>query len=273
VSCALAVFHGLFGRATVYRLNRPFSTHAHREGHLIFQIGGPPCAIEVSGRRYDVGLSNILAVNPWEPHNFIPSDLAGGSTFLVLYIKTEWFEKVQTRPGELYFLSSLFDRTPGLGAAIATIADMICSDHPPTRLDDELRHLIEICHAESFDKARGISSQLMAQASDFRIRKSIKLMSSNPSSRIELDLIARESGLSRPHFYKLFRDQTGITPNLYLNTLLIEKSLDLLVHSKSTIADVGIELGFPTQSHFAHFFSSNVGLPPSAYRRAIKVFA
>ena len=46
---------------------------------------------------------------------------------------------------------------------------------------------------------------------------------------IELDHVARESGLSRPHFYKLFRSQTGVTPNLYLNTLLMERAIDTLV--------------------------------------------
>ena len=42
MSRALAVFHGRFGRATVYQLNRPFNVHAHREGHLIFHVGGAP---------------------------------------------------------------------------------------------------------------------------------------------------------------------------------------------------------------------------------------
>ena len=42
MSKALAVFHGRFGRATVYQLNRPFNVHAHREGHLIFHVGGMP---------------------------------------------------------------------------------------------------------------------------------------------------------------------------------------------------------------------------------------
>ena len=47
MSRALAVFHGRFGRATVYQLNRPFNVHAHREGHLIFQVGGTPGHIRV----------------------------------------------------------------------------------------------------------------------------------------------------------------------------------------------------------------------------------
>jgi len=36
MSRAVAAVHGQFGRAVIYKLNRPFNIHAHREGHLIF---------------------------------------------------------------------------------------------------------------------------------------------------------------------------------------------------------------------------------------------
>jgi len=32
MSRALSVYHGPFGRTTLYELNRPMTTHAHREG-------------------------------------------------------------------------------------------------------------------------------------------------------------------------------------------------------------------------------------------------
>ena len=64
-----------------------------------------------------------------------------------------------------------------------------------------------------------------AAITDFRVRKSIRLLAESAGTEIELDAIAREAGLSRPHFYKLFRTQTGLTPHLYLNTLLMEKAL------------------------------------------------
>ena len=47
MSRAIAVFHGCFGRATIYQLNRPFNVHAHREGHLIFHLGGSDGSITV----------------------------------------------------------------------------------------------------------------------------------------------------------------------------------------------------------------------------------
>ena len=45
MSRALSVYHGRFGRATLYELNRPMTTHAHREGHLIFYVGRGHAAV------------------------------------------------------------------------------------------------------------------------------------------------------------------------------------------------------------------------------------
>ena len=100
------------------------------------------------------------------------------------------------------------------------------------------------------------------------MRKSIRLMQEGLGADIQLNALARESGLSRPHFYKLFHRQTGITPNLYLNTLLMERAIDTLVGTQKPVADIGFDLGFSSQSGFAKFFSANVGMAPTDYRRA-----
>ena len=71
------------------------------------------------------------------------------------------------------------------------------------------------------------------QAIDFRVRKSMRLMEESLGADIELDAVARGAGLSRPHFYKLFRTQTGLTPNLYVNTLRMEHAIDRLVAARS----------------------------------------
>ena len=84
---------------------------------------------------------------------------------------------------------------------------------------------------------------------------------------IELDDVARDAGLSRPHFYKLFRRQTGITPNLYLNTLRMEKASESLTETGRSVTEIGYDLGFSSQSGFTRFFASNVGMAPSDYRR------
>ena len=109
---------------------------------------------------------------------------------------------------------------------------------------------------------RRLAALLRARPSsfiDFRVRKSIVLMSEKLGSEIELDEVARDAGLSRPHFYKLFRRQTGVTPNIYLNTLRMESAVERLGQTGQSITEIGDELGFSCQSVFTRFFSSHVG--------------
>ena len=221
MSRALAVFHGHFGRATVYQLNRPFNVHAHREGHLIFHIGGTPGCVEVLDQPQSAREDTVVAVNPWEPHNFLPKDLAGGAIFLVLYVNAEWFAGVRG----LRFGCTTFHRTATLDRNVRQAAAMICGAPSLKSLDGELRNLIDACHEESWRQADAApEGHAGAEVTDFRVRKSIKLLAESVGAEIELDAIAREAGLSRPHFYKLFRTQTGVTPHLYVNTLLDGKS-------------------------------------------------
>ncbi|AND88793.1 MULTISPECIES: helix-turn-helix domain-containing protein [Bradyrhizobium] len=272
MSRALAVFHGRFGRATVYQLNRPFNIHAHREGHLIFHVGGMPACIDVSAGHYDLNETSVVAVNPWEPHNFLPTDLDGGAIFFVLYVNPEWFAPDASGTDRLRFGRTQFKRTVALDKHIRRTAALVCGAPSLSSLDSELRRLIDICYDESWQQAETVrDARASGAVTDFRVRKCIKLMSESPGAEMELDTIARESGLSRPHFYRLFRVQTGVTPNLYLNTLIMEQALEALVASEAPIADIGFDLGFSSQSGFTRFFAANVGMAPTDYRRAAKV--
>jgi len=268
MSRALAAFHGHFGRATVYQLNRPFNVHAHREGHLIFHIDGTPGGIDVNERHNPLCGATVVAVNPWEPHNFLPRDTEHGALFLVLYVNPEWFAGVRG----LRFGCTLFKRTATLDRNVRAAAAMICGAPSLNSLDGELRSLIDACHEESWRQADAShEARACTAVTDFRVRKSIRLLAENAGSEIEFDAIARQAGLSRPHFYKLFRTQTGVTPHLYVNTLKMERALDSLVTTEAPIADIGYDLGFSSQSAFTHFFVGNVGIAPTDYRRAAKV--
>jgi AraC-like DNA-binding protein len=270
MSRALAVFHGCFGRATVYQLNRAFSTHAHREGHLIFQVGGTPGHIRVGEETYWLDEETVVAVNPWAPHNFVPTDFDDGALFFVLYVNADWFTPNAMDRRGISFGRSRIMRTPAIARHVRRAAAMVCGEPSLPELDRELRNLIAACHAESWAQSLP-AAEISGGVTDFRVRKSIKLLSEASGAEVEFDEIAREAGLSRPHFYKLFRAQTGVTPHLYLNTLLMEKALDALVSTDAPMAEIGGELGFSSQSVFTRFFAGHVGMAPSDYRRAAKV--
>ena len=132
--------------------------------------------------------------------------------------------------------------------------------------------MFDACFDESWSR-RDHPNYLAQQRDclDYRVRKSLRLLHDGLSEGVALDAVARDAGLSRPHFYKLFRENTGVTPALYANTMRVERALDRLVGSRVSVTDIGYELGFSSQSHFTHFFSAHVGIAPMLYRTIARV--
>jgi AraC-like DNA-binding protein len=273
LSSALAVFHGRFGRVTLYLLNKPMLTHAHREGHLIFHVGGPPSMVEISGALQPQTPTCAAAINPWEPHAFRPGSSVDGMLCLVLYIDPLWFIGDGSR-GALRFGRSTIDVRGELAAHVDWVVALLQHGNVPVGLDDAVRQLTEMSFRASWAGLE-MPSAIRVQDSvpDFRVRKATRLITETVGHDIDLDRIARESGLSRPHFYKLFRQHLGITPNLYLNTLRMEKAIHALTTSERSVTDIGFDLGFSSQSVFTRVFAANVGMAPTDYRRAAQVLA
>jgi AraC-like DNA-binding protein len=272
MSTALAVCHGSFGRVTVYRLNRPMRSHAHREGHLTFHLAGPAAIVTIEEVRYRVDQAAGVAINPWQPHSFDPSFGDEPSVFLVAYISDRWLDRDQEGPGRLRFGDNAIRVGPIIRAIAARLADALVSGASYRVVDRGLNELFDACFDDSWTKCSRDNLGVRPQAGlDFRVRKSLRLLDDGIARGIELDAVARDAGLSRPHFFKLFRKNTGVTPSLYQNTMRIERALDRLMGSRASIGDIGYELGFSSQSHFSHFFSAHVGIAPTMYRTVARV--
>ena len=106
---------------------------------------------------------------------------------------------------------------------------------------------------------------------DFRIRRALRLMREAVAmgEEVDLDRTAREAGLSRPHFFKLFRAHVGVTPGTFVNALKMEASYERLSVGRDTVTAIGLDLGFASQASFTRFFIAQSGIAPSDYRQAV----
>ena len=270
MSKAVAVYHGRFGRATLYNLDHDMATHAHREGHLTFYIQGVPSGMTLRDRFFPLDPGSAVAVNPWEPHDFRAGDREVGSLFLVLYIKPIWFlETARDAQSGLRFGRTPIDMTDQIRRSVGMVVSLLLEGDETDLFDGYLYELTQECFDQTWQWTPEGANRI-AYASpftDFRVRKSMRLMSERLGEDLELDDVARDAGLSRPHFYKLFRKQTGITPNLFLNTLRMERAIDSLTGTEKSVTDIGFDLGFSSQASFTRFFTANVGIAPTDYRR------
>lgn len=272
MSTALAVCHGSFGRVTVYRLDKPMRTHAHREGHLTFLLSGQPAIVTIANVPHLVDQAAGVAINPWQPHSFqLCSDDKPG-VFLVAYICDQWLDRDQEGRGSLRFGANDLRVGTTLRSICASLAHALVSNASYRLVNRYLNQLFDASFDESWKSAGRSNLKSQPQTSiDFRVRKSLRILDNALTDGIELDIVARDAGLSRPHFFKLFRENTGVTPALYANTMRIERALDRLTRSQTSVTDIGYELGFSSQSHFTHFFSANVGIAPTQYRTIARV--
>jgi AraC-like DNA-binding protein len=271
MSSALAVYHGRFGRATLYRLDKPLATHTHREGHLIFRIGGSAARAIVSDKVHDLTRATAVAINPWQLHCFEPGDCDEGTVCLVLYINPAWFLEVgRNAQGALRFGRNEIKITEQIERLMHLLVASLTAEDGFALFDGYLYELTRCCYDQSWQWVSGEpdSRGLWTGVRDFRIRNSMKLMRQQLCDELDLNWVAAESGLSRPHFYKLFRQNIGVTPNIYLNTLRMEVSIERLSTTADPVTAIGLDLGFSSQASFTRFFTANVGIPPTDYRRA-----
>lgn len=104
----------------------------------------------------------------------------------------------------------------------------------------------------------------------FRLRKALDFINENLESEkvISLEKVAGWVGLSYFHFSRTFKQSMGISPNNYIVSRRIEKAKGLLANSDSPIADIALQVGFASQSHFTTMFRRSTGTTPSIFRRA-----
>ena len=280
MSGAIAVHHGAFGRAAIYDLDREIVTHAHREAHLIFYLDGTAANVRVAEETMRLDPEGAVAVSPWQPHSFElvpPGAIAterATCLCLVLYIKPMWFlEYSKSVANALAFGRAGFRPSEAVRTRASRLASLLLDDAPSSHFDGLLFELTRHCFEQSW---AGMDQDRLAHGArgryvDYRVRRALRLIQESFAEDIEIDWLARESGLSRPHFFKLFKRQMGITPNLYLNTLRSEQAIDDLMMTSKSVTDIGYDLGFSSQASFSRFFTSNVGIPPSDYRRVAHV--
>ena len=272
---AIRLYWGRFGHVSVLNVASDFVTHAHVEAHLIIWLEG-------TAGEMTIGRETVRS-DPAPPPASTPSSRTATSC---------------RRTARRACSSPSTSIRTGRAAAATCPRPRRCSRRPAITLEpwlhqaaanllDHLSDNESVDDVANYEIERFIDSVLdAADASapqearvrintmqDFRVRKAIQLMKANVCERICFDDVARTVGLSRPHFFALFKEQTNLTPNVYWNTLRMEEAVRQLQWSQEPLISVACNLGFTTQGNFSRFFRDHVGVPPTLYREAARTIA
>ena len=98
------------------------------------------------------------------------------------------------------------------------------------------------------------------------VNAAIDYMQTNFGAQLSIDNLVNHVGYSRSRFFELFKSNTGMTPNDYLQRLRLESARSLLAETSRSVTDIAFEVGFNSSQYFSTVFLQYTGLTPSGFR-------
>lgn len=250
---------GTRGRIAVLNLDGDVKEHAHPQAQALIKISGPDRTVVVAGRQHVLSDETIIMLPPWVAHAGMAT--ARGNT-KVLSVNAGAPARATLAAGQGAAISRMIDSR--LRSTADGIKDrLLRGDFSIGDADEMLTSFFETCSC-NYDASP-------AATIDFRIRKVLEHIRSGPTDTQSVAAWIDVAGLSRQHFFHLFREYIGVTPRLYANSIRLERALDRLSRSRTPIRQLSLSLGFRAPSHFTRFFVDNFGSTPRAYRRGAYV--
>jgi AraC-like DNA-binding protein len=265
-----ALHEGAYGRTVVLQLRDDLVAHAHAETQIAFWLGGARSDARVVGKVVEYSEHTALGVNPYESHDARLLDDAGPAIFLCFYISKSWLDERRAESGRPFFFPN--PQVPinaALRLACWQVLDIVVSPYHERRefIDDEVEKLIIAAIDASLAPAHGQGLSATAPMIDHRLRAAITYMREHVGDPVVVDDVAGKVGLSRAHFFSLFRDQLNTTPQVFWSAVKVEEAVRRLVQKAEPLTSVALDLGFSTPGNFSRFFREHMGVTPSHYRK------
>ena len=100
-----------------------------------------------------------------------------------------------------------------------------------------------------------------------RLRPVINYIAEHYAEKIYVDKLAEIIMVSPDYFTKMFRDSIGKTPVDYINAIRVNHSMQMLIGSDRSIADISENIGFCNANYFHKIFKQYMEESPLAYRK------
>jgi AraC-like DNA-binding protein len=273
MSTALRIAHGAFGRVALLDMDWSLVRHAHPHCHVLLKVEGADTQFVVGDTVYPLTDDTAVLVNGWQPHSYVHDPERPRTVILALYIEPEWL--MAFRPGWAASGTSGFFNHPSgevspriRNLAMDLAADMMSRPEARAAHEAALSDLM-IAVIERFTPWRSFPAsirEMNIRSGDWRIRKAAASMRSEARRGAGLDTYAKEAGLSRAHFFRLFESSIGVPPKVYLNVVRMEQAVDAVLNRSASVCDISQQLGFAEPAHFTRFFRNHAGVGPREFR-------
>jgi len=273
MSTALRIVHGSFGRVALLDMDRSLVRHAHPHCHLLIKVGGADTRFAVGDKLVELTSRQAVLISAWEPHAYVHDESRPRTVILALYIEPEWLARFRSNWGAGPFGSNpAVEISARMRHRAADLAEAMLALPAKSATQEHLISELMIATMDRLAPWRSVgAASAQTTPIDWRIRRVMTLMRQDPGRNHDTGELAREAGLSRAHFYRLFEISANVTPHVYLNVLRLELAVSAVVHDSAALAPLSRQLGFSAPAHFTRFFRDHTGVNPSEFRTVARL--
>lgn len=279
MSDALRIRSGSFGRVALLDMDQSLVRHAHPHCHVLLKVDGADTRFLVGDTVAPLTDDRAVLINAWTPHAYVHDPAAPRTLILALYIEPAWLAGFRANwaasGGAGFFSAPVGNITPRIREATIELASLMVHAPTATERHEELLTELMLSTIERFSEWRSVGAGLrqaaQSQSVDWRIRKAIGVIRSEPGNIDNIDRLADAAGMSRANFFRVFEASTGVTPRVFLNVMRLEIAAYSAAHSQESFSMLSDRLGFSSQAHFTRFFRNHAGVAPSQFRNVVKL--
>jgi AraC-like DNA-binding protein len=99
------------------------------------------------------------------------------------------------------------------------------------------------------------------------IRQAKSILEEELNGTLAIDMLVKQLEVSVTHFYRLFKEHTGLTPYQYHLLLRINRAKEMLHGTNMSIKEIARELRFESEFHFSKIFKKKTDFSPTAWRQ------
>lgn len=98
-----------------------------------------------------------------------------------------------------------------------------------------------------------------------QIEKAIKYIDENFKEHPSIDEVAKNIGMSKYHFIRVFKEYVGVTPMQFLHSVTLNYAKEHIKESKS-ILESSLDMGLSSSSRLHELFVNLIGVTPKEWR-------
>lgn len=219
-------------------------------GASVFSSGGRRVAL-APGALVMVPADCVHACNP----------LPGGAwSYQMLHLQADWFAAELAACGAPLPMVATLNQAPQAYATFCALNACLFSAASVADKTAALRDFV----ASGLWRGAALPARAWPAAGS-RLERVRRLLLDDPANAASLAELAALAGMSRHHFLRAFRAETGLTPHAFRLDARINRARALLRRG-AALAELAQALGFADQAHFQRAFKARVALTPGRYR-------